>query len=63
MNALHAVTWDIAENAPAGTPVGSPVTGNPYPGETLTYLLTGEATRAFVIDPATGQISAVPNIV
>ena len=50
-------TRSIAENSPAGTAVGDPVTGAPYDGETLTYTLTGEAANAFVINSATGQIS------
>ena len=58
-------TFDIAENSPAGTAVGDPVTGTPYDDgddetdDALTYTLTGEAATsgAFVIDAATGQIS------
>ena len=53
------VTHIVAENSPAGTNVGLPVTGTPYGGETLTYTLTGEAatSSAFVISSSTGQIS------
>ncbi len=49
----------IAENSPAGTAVGAPVTGTPYDGEALTYSLTGNAADSglFVIDSSTGQIS------
>ena len=55
----------VAENSPAGTAVGDPVTGTPYDDgddetdDALTYTLTGEAATsgAFVIDAATGQIS------
>ena len=61
----QAETRDIAENSPAGTAVGDPVTGTPYDDgddetdDALTYTLTGEAATsgAFVIDSATGQIS------
>ena len=47
----------VAENAAAGTDVGAPVTGRPYPGEKVGYSLTGDAAAAFVINAATGQIS------
>ena len=49
----------VAENSPAGTRVGEPVTGTPNGDETFTYTLTGEAadSGAFVIDSASGQIS------
>ena len=55
----------VAENSPAGTAVGDPVTGTPYDDgdpdtdDALTYTLTGEAATsgAFVIDAASGQIS------
>ena len=58
-------TRSIAENSPAGTAVGDPVTGTPYDdgddetNDALTYTLTGEAATsgAFVVDSATGQIS------
>ncbi len=61
----QAETRAIAENSPAGTAVGDPVTGTPYDDgddetdDALTYTLTGEAATsgAFVIDSATGQIS------
>ena len=59
------VSREIAENSPAGTRVGAPVTGTPYDDgdpetdDALTYTLTGEAadSGAFVIAAATGQIS------
>ena len=61
----QAVTRSIAENSPAGTAVGDPVTGTPYDDgddetdDALAYTLTGEAATsgAFVIDSASGQIS------
>ena len=64
----------VAENSPAGTAVGSPVTGKPYDDgddttdDSLTYTLTdgtnGDVTGPFVIDSASGQISVkpVPNL-
>ena len=58
-----AVTRSVRERSAAGTAVGDPVTGTPYDdGDSLTndalaYTLTGEATDAFAIDSATGQIS------
>ncbi len=45
---------EIAENSPAGTAVGAPVTAADRDGDALTYALTGSST--FVIDPASGQI-------
>ena len=45
---------EVAENSPAGTAVGAPVTATDDDGDTLTYSLSGAAE--FVIDPATGQI-------
>ena len=51
------VSREIAENSPAGTEVGDPVTGTPYDNEALSYTLAGSATGKFVIDSATGQIS------
>ena len=56
-------TREVAENSPAGTTVGDPVTGTPYDDgndatdDSLKYTLTGDAATAFVIDSATGQIS------
>ena len=52
-----SATRSVAENAAAGTAVGDPVTGTPYPGEKLGYSLTGDAAAVFTIDSASGQIS------
>ncbi len=52
-----SATRSVAENAAAGTAVGNPVTGTPYPGEKLGYSLTGDAAAVFTIDSASGQIS------
>ena len=53
------VSRSIAEHSPAGTAVGTPVTGTPYNGAALTYSLAGKASSSglFVINSATGQIS------
>ncbi len=45
---------DVAENAAAGTAVGSPVTASDADGDTLTYSLSGASE--FTIDAASGQI-------
>ena len=52
----RSVTLQIPENSPGGAGVGTPVTGRPYQGGTLTYSLTGAAAAKFAIDSATGQI-------
>ena len=56
---ISYMTREVAENSPAGTAVGAPVTGTPYGNEALYYTLTGEAATSglFVIDSATGQVS------
>ena len=48
----------VAENSPAGTLVGDPVTGTPYNDVALSYSLTGNAASSglFEIDSSTGQI-------
>ena len=57
------VTRSVSERASGGAAVGAPVTGKPYDDgdaqtdDALTHTLTGEATDAFVIDAATGQIT------
>ncbi|MDE2869004.1 MAG: fibronectin type III domain-containing protein, partial [Chloroflexota bacterium] len=48
------LTREIAENSPAGTPVGAPIAASDGNGDALTFALTG--TSAFVIDAASGQI-------
>ena len=61
-------TREVAENSPAGTLVGSPVTGTPYDDgddetdDSLEYTLTWDsghevAEGLFVIDSSTGQVS------
>ena len=56
---------DILEGSPAGTAVGDPVTGTPYNGVALAYVLKGKAKDSglFVIDSGTGQISVAQGAV
>ncbi len=54
---LAAIKLRIAENVPAGTPVGSPVEATDLEGDRLTYSLGGVDSGMFAIDPSTGQIS------
>ena len=46
---------EVAENSPAGTAVGDPVTATDPDGDALTFAVSG--ADEFTIDPATGQIS------
>ena len=47
---------EVAENSPAGTTVGSPVTATDADGDTLTYSLSGDDAVLFNID-GSGQIT------
>ena len=47
----------LAENSPAGTSVGSPVTATDPDDDILTYSLSGADADAFEIDAATGQLT------
>ena len=60
--AFPASARTIAENSPAGTNVGDPVTANDTADEVLTYSLTTN-TGGFEIDSATGQITVGPRTV
>ena len=52
------VLISVAEDAAAGSSVGSPVTANdPNPGDSLTYSLSGTDAASFAIASTTGQIS------
>lgn len=51
----------VAENSPAGTNVGSPITASDPDGDTLTYSLTGDDHASFAID-ATGQITTASGV-
>ncbi len=50
------VTRSIAENTPAGEPVGDPLSARDADGNTLTYRLRGADADSFAIDAGTGQI-------
>ena len=41
----------------AGAKAGAPVTATDHEGDGLTYLLTGEGSAFFKVDPGTGQVS------
>ena len=48
-------TREIAENSPAGTPIGEPVEALDDARDVLTYTLGGTNQQDFDIDSATGQ--------
>ena len=50
------VTRFVAENTPAGEPVGDPISARDADGNTLTYRLRGADADSFAIDAGTGQI-------
>ena len=54
--AAAAATRAVAENAPAGTAVGAPVTATDPDGDALTYTLSGAHASLFTVDAATGQL-------
>ncbi len=54
-DAGHATTRAVAENTPAGGPVGAPVEATDPNGDVLSYSLSG--SDAFGIDSETGQIA------
>jgi VCBS repeat-containing protein len=47
----------VAENAPAGTLVGTASADDPDPEDVLTYSLVDDAGGRFAIDPATGAVT------
>ena len=49
-------TREVAENTPAGQPVGDPVSATSEEGHSLTYSLGGMDSSSFEIDSGTGQI-------
>ena len=53
----------VAENAPAGTVVGTASATDPDSGETFTYELTGDADGRFEIDPETGVVTVADGAV
>ena len=52
----ESTTREVAENSPAGTNVGDPVTATDDDNDTLTYTLEGTDAASFDIDSASGQI-------
>ena len=54
-DAGHATTRAVAENTPAGVPVGVPVAATDPNGDVLSYVLSG--SDAFAINSNTGQIT------
>ena len=50
------VRRSVAENTPAGEPVGDPISARDADGNTLTYRLRGADADSFAIDAGTGQI-------
>ena len=55
-DANTVTTLAVAENSPAGTGVGAPITAtDPDEGDTLTYSLSGTDASSFEIGSSTGQ--------
>ena len=52
-----SATRQVAENSPAGTSVGLPLTATDADEDTLTYTLSGVDAGSFEIDAATGQLT------
>ncbi len=50
------VTRSVAENTPAGEPMGDPLSATDADGNTLAYSLSGADADSFAIDAGTGQI-------
>ena len=46
----------VAENTPAGQPIGAPVSATDADGDALTYALVGEDAAAFALDADSGQV-------
>ena len=51
-----ALEREVAENTPAGEPVGDPVVATDKEGDVLTYVLLDTDASNFAIDAATGQL-------
>ena len=51
------VTFEVAEDTPAGEQVGDVVTASDADGDALTYSLSGDGAVAFSIDAGTGQLT------
>ena len=58
-----STTRSVAENSPAGTKVGNPVTAYDLNGDKLTYLaLDGADGASFALDPDTGQLTTIAGV-
>ena len=57
-----SATREVAENSPAGTNVGTPLTATDPDGNTLTYSLSGDDAASFGIDAATGELTTVSGV-
>ena len=55
-------TLEVAENSPAGTNVGAPVTATDPDGDPLTYSLSGDDAASFTIDANTGRITTIAGV-
>ena len=55
-------TLSVAENSPAGTNVGAPVTATDPDNDSITYSLSGVDAASCAIDGATGQIATVADV-
>ena len=53
---ITSVNREVAENTPAGSPVGNPIAATDAENDILTYTLEGGDTASFGIDVATGQV-------
>ena len=50
------VDRSVAENTPAGQPIGAPVSATDSDGDALTYALSGTDAAAFALDADSGQV-------
>ena len=57
--ASSSTTRTVAENTPAGTDIGSPITATDADGDTLTYTLGGTDVASFGIVSMTGQLQTL----
>ena len=60
--AFDTLYRSVAENSPAGTPVGPPVVASDPDADPVTYSLRGADAASFRIDAATGQIYTVEGV-
>ena len=57
-----SATRQVAENSPAGTSIGLPLTATDQDSDTLTYSLSGSDAGSFEIDAATGQLTTIDGV-